>query len=96
MVYTLPTEVTCIVKQNKHGLPPQEIAQSIGIHHTTITHILKQFEKLGDYYHKNPKTGQPCKMDLCESWIATWMITKVEAANAVEVQKRHSLKSPPG
>ena len=27
-------------------------------------------------------------MDLCESWIAAWMIAKVEAANAVEVQKK--------
>jgi len=81
-------KVARIVEWNRHGLPLQEIAQSIGIHCTTVTCILKRFEKLGDFYHINPQTGQPCKMDLHESWIAAWMIAKVEAANAVEVQKR--------
>jgi hypothetical protein len=34
-------------------------------------------------------------MDLHESQIAAHMIAKVKAANAVEVQKEHSLKSLP-
>jgi IS30 family transposase len=87
MVYTSPMKVAHIVEQNRQGLPPSEIAQSIGAHHTTVTRILKRFKKLGDYYHVNPKTGHPHKMDTHESWIAAWMIAKVEAANAVEIQK---------
>jgi hypothetical protein len=55
---------------------------------TTISLILNQFEKSCDYYHINPKKGCPCKMDLCESCIATRMIAWVEAVNTTEVQKK--------
>jgi hypothetical protein len=47
------------------------IIKSIHIYHTTVSHILNWFEKFHDYYHINPKTGYPCKIDLCESYIAT-------------------------
>lgn len=58
-----PTKVTHIVEQNRHGLSPLEIAQSIRVHHTTVTHILKWFKQSGNYYHQNTNTGHPRKMD---------------------------------
>ena len=85
MVYMSPTKFACIVEQNRWGLPPSEIAQSIGVHHTTVTHILKRFKKLSDYYHVNPKTGCPCKMGIDEGWIVAQVIAKVDA---VEIQKK--------
>jgi transposase len=88
MAYTSPTKVARVVERNRRGVPPHEIAKSIGIHRTTVTRILKRFEKSGDYYHVNPKAGRPHKMDIRESRIAARMLARVEAANATEVQKK--------
>jgi transposase len=88
MAYTSPTKVAQIVEQKQQGWSHQDIAKSIHIHHTTISRILNWFEKSHNYYHINPKTGHPHKMDLHESHIATWMIAQIEAANATEVQKK--------
>jgi transposase len=88
MAYTSPTKVAQIVERKQQGWSHQDIAKSIHIHHTTVSCILNRFEKSCDYYHINLKTGCPHKMDLHESHIATRMITRVEAANATEVQKK--------
>ena len=66
----------------------EEIAQRIGIHHTTVAHILKRFEKSEDPYYVNPKTGRPHKMDIREIRVAARMLAKTEAANATEVVKK--------
>jgi transposase len=63
MVYTSPTKVARIVTWDKQGKPRQDIANDIGIHHTTVTHILARFEKSADFYHMNPKTGRPHKFE---------------------------------
>jgi Homeodomain-like domain len=84
MAYISPTKVAWIVEQKQQGWSHQDIAKSIHIHRTTISRILNWFEKSHDYYHINPKTGHPCKMDLRESHIATQIIAWVEAANAIE------------
>jgi Transposase len=75
-------------ENNKDG--PIKILPNPSIYTTlpSLSHILNRFEKSCDYYHINPKTGHPCKMDLHKSCIATRMITWVEAANATEVQKK--------
>jgi hypothetical protein len=88
MAYTSPTKVAWIVEHKQQGWSHQDIAKSIHIHCTTISCILNWFKKSHDYYYINPKTGRPCKMDLCESHIATQMIAWVEAANTIEVQKK--------
>ena len=66
----------------------EEIAQRIGIHRTTVTHILKHFEKSEDPYYVNPKTGCPRKMDIREIRVAARMLVKTEAANVTEVVKK--------
>src|SRR6266576_6937783 len=88
MVYTSPSKVSRIVDHQRQGQSHNEIAKSIGIHHTTVSQILKQFEKSGDNYHINPKTGRPRKMEIHECRIAAQMLSRVEAANAAKVQKK--------
>jgi hypothetical protein len=78
-------KVAHIVKWDKQGMCHKDIASTIHTYQTTVTHILKWFKKSGDYYHINPKIGHPHKMDLCDSWIATQMIARVEAANTTKV-----------
>jgi len=56
MVYTSPTKIACIVEWDKQGMPHKDIASTIHIHQTTVTWILKWFEKSKDYYHINHKT----------------------------------------
>ena len=87
MVYISPIKVAHIVDWDRQGKPHKDIAASFHLHHTTVTCILKQFEKSKDYYHINPKTGRPRKMDLHQSRIAVQIITKTKAANTTEVQK---------
>src|SRR6266576_2483398 len=88
MVYTSPSKVSQIVDHQRQGQSYNEIAKSIGIHRTTVSQILKRFEKSGDNYHVNPKTGRPHKMEIRECRIAAQMLLQVEAANAAEVQKK--------
>jgi len=63
MVYTSPTKVTQIVALKKLSMDNKDIAQRIGIHHTTVTCILKCFEKSAYPYYIKPKTGWPHKLD---------------------------------
>ena len=88
MVYTSPSKVSRIVDHQRQGQSHNEIAKFIGIHRTTVSRILKRFEKSGDNYHVNPKTGRPRKMEIRECRIAARMLSRVEAANAAEVQKK--------
>src|SRR5258708_6141285 len=88
MTYTTPSKVSCIINCRRQEQTQEEIAKSIGIHHTTISRILKHFKKSGDVYHVNLKTGHPCKMEIQECQMAAWMLSQVEAANATEVQKK--------
>jgi transposase len=88
MVYTSPSKVSCIVDHRRLGQSQEEIANSIGIHRTTVTRILKRFKQSGDVYHVNPKTGRPRKMEIRECRVAARMLSRVEAANATEVQKK--------
>lgn len=89
MVYTSPTKVARVVDFKKLDMGNHEIAQRIGIHRTTVACILKRFEKSGDAYHINPKTGRPRKLDVRDVRVAARMLAKTEAANATEVvQKR--------
>ena len=88
MTYTTPSKVSRIIDRRRQGQSQEEIAKSIGIHCTTISQILKQYKQSGDVYHVNPKTGCPCKMEIQECQIAAWMLSRVEAANATEVQKK--------
>ncbi len=88
MVYTSPSKVSRIVDRQRQGQSHNEIAKSIGIHRTTVSRILKRFEKSGDNYHINPKIGCPRKMEIRKCRIAAQMLSWVEAANAAEVQKK--------
>jgi len=88
MVYTSPSKVSRIVDRQRQGQSHNEIAKSIGIHRTTVFWILKWFKKSGNNYHINPKTGHPYKMEIRECQIAAQMLSRVEAANAAEVQKK--------
>jgi len=88
MVYTSPTKVAQVVDFKKLSMGNEEIAQRIGIHRTTVTRILKCFEKSEDLYYVNPKTGHPHKMDVREVQVAAQMLAKTEAANATEVMKK--------
>ena len=88
MVYTSPSKVSRIVNRRRQGQSHDEIANSIGIHRTTVSWILKRFNQSGDNYHVNPKTGRPHKLKIWECRVAVRMLSQVEAANAVEVQKK--------
>jgi len=88
MTYTTPSKVSRIIDRRRQGQSQEEIAKSIGIHCTTISRILKRYKQSGDVYHVNPKTGHPHKMEIQECQIAAWMLSRVEAANATEVQKK--------
>jgi len=88
MVYTSPSKVSRIVDRRRQGQSHNEIANSIGIHRTTVSRVLKRFQQSGDNYHVNPKTGRPRKMEIRECRIAARMLSRVEAANAAEVQKK--------
>src|SRR5216684_487837 len=88
MTYTTPSKVSHIIDRRRQGQTQEEIAKSIGIHHTTISRILKRFKKSGDVYHVNPKTGHPRKMEIRECQMAARMLSQVEAANVTEVQKK--------
>ena len=88
MVYTSPTKVARVVDFKKLSMGNDEIAQKIGIHRTTVTRILKRFEKSHDPYYVAPKTGRPCKLDARDVRIAARMLAKTEAANATEIVKK--------
>ena len=96
MVYTSPTKVTCIIEWNRHRLPLQEIAQSIGIHHTTVTCILKWFKKSGDYYHKNPKLVDLVRWTYVRAGLQPGWSLKSRLQMLWRYKKRYSPKSPPG
>jgi transposase len=91
MVYTSPTKVAR-VDFKKLSMGNEEIAQRIGIHHTTVTCILKCLEKSEDLYYVNPKTGRPHKMDVRKIQVAAQMLAKTEAANATEIMKKAFLE----
>jgi len=88
MVYTSPTKVAHVVNFKKLSMGNDEIAQKIGIHRTTVTRILKWFEKSHDPYYVAPKTGRPCKLDARDVCIAAHMLAKTEAANVTEIVKK--------
>ena len=89
MVYTSPTKVARIVTLDKEGHPRNSIAQTIGIHRTTVARIISRFDKSGDFYHVNPKTGRPRKFDDRDTRVAARILAKEEARNAVELAKKH-------
>ena len=88
IVYTFPSKVSWIVNSRRQGQSLNEIANSIGIHCTTVFWILKRFKQSGNNYHINLKTGRPHKMEIWECQIAAWMLSQVKAANATKVQKK--------
>ena len=88
MVYTSLTKVSRIVDRRRQGQSHDEIANSIGIHCTTVSCILKRFKQSNDNYYVNSKTGCPCKMEIRECQLAARMLSQVEAANVAKVQKK--------
>src|SRR5258708_12856703 len=88
MTYTTPSKVSRIIDCQRQGQTQEEIAKSIGIHCTTISRILKQYKQSGDVYHVNPKTSHPRKMEIRECQVVAQMLSRVEAANATEGQKK--------
>ncbi|RDB19714.1 Transposable element Tc1 transposase [Hypsizygus marmoreus] len=88
MVYMSPTKVARVVDFRKLNMSDREIAQTIGIHRTTVARIVKRFDKSQDPYYVNPKTGCPCKLDVRDVHVAARMLAKTEAANATEVVKK--------
>ena len=87
MVYTSPTKIARIINWAKQGIPRPEIAQSLGIHRTTVTRIIQRFEKSGDFYHVNPKTGRPRKFDVRDACVGARMLARAQVANVSELQK---------
>ena len=69
------------------GINNSEIASKFGIHRTTVAQIFARYEKSGDPYHVNPKTGRPRKIDAREIRVAAWLLASAKAANATEVVK---------
>lgn len=88
MVYTSPTKKCRIIEWNKRGMEHNDIAKKLKIHWTTVLRTIKQFIDYPDYYHVMPKTGRPRIFDDRKARVATLMIAREEAGNAVEVQKK--------
>ena len=89
MVYTSPTKVACIVSWDKQGIPRPDIACNLNLHRTTVTHILKRYEKSQDFYFVNPKSGRPRIFHECDARVAALVLARTQAANVAELQKEY-------
>ena len=88
MVYTSPTKRCRAHVYHKQGMDHKDIGEKLGIHRSTVSRLIKRFINFPNYYHINPKTGRPRIMDDRDIRIATRMIARSEAQNAVELQKK--------
>ncbi|KAJ8507400.1 hypothetical protein ONZ45_g10230 [Pleurotus djamor] len=88
MVYTSPTKVARIADYKSLGMSNVQIAEKIGIHRTTVARVHQRFEKSGDAYHINPKSGRPRKLDVRDARRAAILLARTECHNATEVAKK--------
>src|SRR5688572_7159428 len=85
MVYTSPTKVARASVLKSHGHSDHEIALTLGVHRTTVGHILEKLKKTGDPYHQGPKTGRPRKFLDRDTWLAAVILARVQASTVTEL-----------
>ena len=70
------------------GQSDYEITCQFGLHHITISCLIKQFSESGDPYFQKHKPGHPCKFQECDAHHGTLLLAHTEAANVTELTKQ--------
>ena len=87
MVYTSPTKKARIVHLKATSLLDLEIGEIIGIHWSTVNHIVHKHAQMKDYYHVKSKPGHPCKFTTCDVHLAARMLGSTKAHDIADLQR---------
>lgn len=66
-----------------------EIARDVGRNRTTVSRIIKNYDKTSDLYSEKPRKGRPCKMDAEDDRFAAHLIHRSRARDATDLRNAY-------
>ena len=83
---TSPVTKVHIFDLKEQGLLSQEVADHVGVHHTTIDCVYNHLLKNPDFYHVEPRSGHPQKLSPEDGQFATLKLSWGHVKTAIDLQ----------